>query len=1208
MNSWLVWAVLVIACVLLGFVGYHFAVRTLRFFAAAFAVVVIVLVTRSGVPHFAGADANLVNSFTRGFDDLSVAILRPLLGRNVPPPGRIGWLVLIVALVFGYRELEVWAMRWQPPTVDTSRLGGDQGKQKSDAPGGSDQGAKYDGLHDQLCAELGFRLPAVAVRAPSVLPGGTKANELASIAVNTGISGSGLAGAIISFFSMLWPSPRRYQVRVWIEPGKRSERGKKHATADTRVTVDLECLPSGASIATKTLVTSDFDEAASAVAGYVARHIFSEDPTAPPWCVGSGDGDDLAAMLIAGRQRVSPGSPGDVCRARQKQIRILERCKLDAGVARYELAQLYDLEGNHVKSLGLHAMNQEDYPRFYRGRYRLGMSLEMIANPEFPLLDTPVTDMLASLHVLDRCQLTAGAENIYQNIVSGPWPPESNESQLAALRNMLLVAAQDELGEVRQQLTLWRVVWEMLWHRDERAIRKLYWRLRERQSFADGARVAELLVAVRRKLAAEKKPGPELKDSLQIEDYISAAGPHKSAAKIVAAVTRDDVKAKRTRWRPGQCRTPSWQAAYNTACLYAALRQHHLAGTEEEGEANEYMAEQVVDSLTRAFNDPDCEMERPWDWISADPDFSCLRSSTGFQTFRASQRQLDYPADTKACVFCGRPDADIKITREYTFPDWINDLLPRAAEKPDIKCKRSTLRDPRPVTTWTAAPDQAYRAVCQPCDARWITPLEGDVQRLLAPMIRADSASARLTRQDQLKVATWAALKAAIFEYVWTDDPVLTGKDRAIIRTQNRPPRSVQVRLAVRRPGSYRLRAHGHVYELGGQGDKALCLTMTIGCLVAQVFREPGAGTQAFWSLSKPDTGIITIFPPQPEPVPWPPPNQLDEERLQTLEDSPPMPPATTIAPGSAGAAHPARPSLRLLDADPGAEFGALADLAHDARGGDVEHVHGQALLVGQHERAGVHDPDPGRQRLVVGQRGVAHRVRIQVRVAVVDPVHPALGHQQRIGVQFQGPLHRRVVGGHVRLPDAAREQHDQAAFQVVQGPEPDERLGDAVDRHRGHHPDVGVGPGRERAPQHQRVHDGAEHPDVVRLGPADAPALGHPAAEVVPAADDDRHLHAQIVYGENFLGDAGQASRIDPGAARPRERLAAQLDENPAIARHSLTDPRPGRPARRLRSRYRMPGRHRPRPPAPAPVTEHFYRTAVPRAPAQVLPAVPDS
>jgi NitT/TauT family transport system substrate-binding protein len=246
----------------------------------------------------------------------------------------------------------------------------------------------------------------------------------------------------------------------------------------------------------------------------------------------------------------------------------------------------------------------------------------------------------------------------------------------------------------------------------------------------------------------------------------------------------------------------------------------------------------------------------------------------------------------------------------------------------------------------------------------------------------------------------------------------------------------------------------------------------------------------------------------------------------------------------------------RLLDADTRPVLGALADLPHHAGGGHVEHVHGQGLLVGQHERAGVHDAHPGRQRLVVGQPGEPDRVRVEVRVGVVDPVHAALGHQQRVGVQFERSLHSRVVGGDVGLADAAGQQHDHAALQVMHGAEPDEGLGHAVDRHRGHHPHVGFGPGRERAPEHQRVHDRAEHADVVRLGPADAPALGHPAAEVVAAADDHRHLHAEIVYGENLLGHPGQAGRVDPGASRSGECLATELDDDPAIARHSALHP----------------------------------------------------
>ena len=60
------------------------------------------------------------------------------------------------------------------------------------------------------------------------------------------------------------------------------------------------------SIATKTLAACDIDNAASGVAGYVARHIFTGDRTAPPWCTGAADGRDLAALLLARQVRSYP--------------------------------------------------------------------------------------------------------------------------------------------------------------------------------------------------------------------------------------------------------------------------------------------------------------------------------------------------------------------------------------------------------------------------------------------------------------------------------------------------------------------------------------------------------------------------------------------------------------------------------------------------------------------------------------------------------------------------------------------------------------------------------------------------------------------------------------------------------------------------------------------------------------------------------------
>ncbi len=394
MNSWVIWVVwgaFTFVTVLLGFVGRYFSLRTLRYVTAVTAVILIVLVTRYGLTHPANpakASSDLANSFTQGADELSAAFFHPLLlvlpGSQVPAPGRIGWLVIAVLLVIGYRVLEAWAMRRQAPVLDSSALFDGQ----PNGAGRKAKGSVIDGQrHDQLVARLKFLLSAIEVRAPAILPGGSRSNGLASIAEASGVAGGGLAGAIIRFFGMLWPNPRRFQVRVRVESGH----GAPQNTDSTKVTVSVDEPATGESVATKTMAASDLDEAAALVAGYLAQHIFIRDPTTPPWCVGAASGRDLAAMLLAKQERVDTRSPEDIFRSRGKQIGILEKATGNsqcAGIARYELAQLYNLAGKHMAALRLHAVNREQHPRFYRGRYRLSMSLEMIANKEFRLPDT----------------------------------------------------------------------------------------------------------------------------------------------------------------------------------------------------------------------------------------------------------------------------------------------------------------------------------------------------------------------------------------------------------------------------------------------------------------------------------------------------------------------------------------------------------------------------------------------------------------------------------------------------------------------------------------------------------------------------------------------------------------------------------------------------------------------------------------------------
>lgn len=637
MSSWLVWGVFAIAAVLLGWIGYHFTVRTLRFVTAGFALAVAMLVTRYGVTHPAGAPTDLVNAFTRGMDKLCTAFLQPLLGGHLLAHGGVVWLVIIAVLVFAYRELEVWAMHWQPPAVDMSALGRNRPGRALAGPG--DDGPDLQREHDQLVAELRFRLPAVEVRAPSVLPGAATANGLASVAENSDTAVSGLAGAVIRLAGMLWPNPRRYQVRIWVEAVDRQ--GTANGLEKARkVTVDLEDPQTGGSIATKTLVADDLDQAAEVVAAYVARQIFKADPTTPAWSVGSFDGGDLAALLSVQQLRVSTEcGKNDSC-VRRRKIGILKKevCNsYSAGVARHELALLQDLEGDHMAALSLYAINREQYPRFYRSRYRLGMSLEMIANPAFEIGGEAESMLKEILGRLDRCGVTDDAACTCEIVGERLWAGSGE----------LLKAAKNELRACRRQLMLWRIVWATFWHRDERAIRMPHWRLRERQRFHDGACVAELLVTVRQSLNGER---------CRFRDRMLA----RRAIRITTAITGDSTTIRKvlknsplpctdvpqpgknstkTRWLPWQCRTPSWQAAYNTACLYAAL--------EDRGKAPRgAMAERVVASLRRVVDDRDCDMERPSDWISKDPDFSSLKASSGiFSHFLNAQRQIDYPTD-----------------------------------------------------------------------------------------------------------------------------------------------------------------------------------------------------------------------------------------------------------------------------------------------------------------------------------------------------------------------------------------------------------------------------------------------------------------------------------------------------------------------------------------------------------------------------------
>jgi hypothetical protein len=330
----------------------------------------------------------------------------------------------------------------------------------------------------------------------------------------------------------------------------------------------------------------------------------------------------------------------------------------------------------------------------------------MVASPAHFLPDTDESrdSLEETLAILSRCGLIGAAHDLASMSECAVTGASGERARYLTVSpdlclQLLDVAARD-LREVRDQLKAWRVLRDGLFRRDERPVWLPHWRQQHRQPFQDGVSVAELLIAVRRKLVEREiayralwpaepgpaRPGPADPGPLGGRPRVTAAGPErepeiprelKQAVKVAslfagdpeylekllavvltdpsgladplcglpapAAFTPADCDAKnRIRRLPGQRRTASWQAAYNAAALFAALA---VVAPEPVAVVLE---DWVIASLRRAIDNPLSELERPSDWIGHDPDLRPLRWDTTifekFEQFLKDQDRQDYPA------------------------------------------------------------------------------------------------------------------------------------------------------------------------------------------------------------------------------------------------------------------------------------------------------------------------------------------------------------------------------------------------------------------------------------------------------------------------------------------------------------------------------------------------------------------------------------
>ena len=160
--------------------------------------------------------------------------------------------------------------------------------------------------------------------------------------------------------------------------------------------------------------------------------------------------------------------------------------------------------------------------------------------------------------------------------------------------------------------------------------------------------------------------------------------------------------------------------------------------------------------------------------------------------------------------------------------------------------------------------------------------IEGVVRPLIEPMIKGYPAS--LTTGQQITAATWATMKTAVIEHISTpEQSVFTADDREV----NQDPEAA----SGQRPGAAGRRRVPRLPAPCASGACTNCavvvtaiyMTLSIGCLVAQVFGGPGAGQHGFQAASRTGADFIAIYPPQARTVQWPPATALDDTALLTF-------------------------------------------------------------------------------------------------------------------------------------------------------------------------------------------------------------------------------------------------------------------------------------------------------------------------------------
>jgi hypothetical protein len=229
-------------------------------------------------------------------------------------------------------------------------------------------------------------------------------------------------------------------------------------------------------------------------------------------------------------------------------------------------------------------------------------------------------------------------------------------------------------------------------------------------------------------------------------------------------------------------------------------------------------------------------------------------------------------------------------SEEHLFPDWLNGVLPAGKRVRYVPFDAALGQQPVAGRPSKKPATRKNKVVCIPCNTGWMAVIEQEAKRLMEPMILGDPAT--LTPADQLHIATWATMRA----YVWEErsgDRVSTDEDRSILYEQRRPSGNTRVRLAAFQgaPGELVVAIYNlPVFDDPAPPDNrpvAYAATIVLGALIIQVVGRPTSEYRAFETVGVTNDATVQILPPVIPRGEWPPRALLSSAVLEQFITAP---------------------------------------------------------------------------------------------------------------------------------------------------------------------------------------------------------------------------------------------------------------------------------------------------------------------------------